>query len=263
MEAAPLLRAGVKLAADIKILRCEIADLRETIKGEKRRRKRGKAMGLYDKDGSPSQPLFFSPAKVAQARQRAAEEEQAERQAAEEKEVRSALAREKKAREEERKAQRKQAAEEKRIQSAIAREEKARGVEERKAERAARRAEKLEEAAKRKEEAVAKKAAAREAKERAVAAAKTAAKSKKRFFVGDESEAPRKKPCAKPSRRRNKQDTSNSTIGSVHQAIELEDSALSTVIVAQPVACTRNAGRAPVSRPSRSGRNIKLPARFQ
>ena len=94
MEALPLLRVGVKLATDIKILRREIANLRETIKVEKKKRKRGKAMGLYDECGSPSQPLFFSPAKVAQVRQRA---ERQHKEAAEEKKHQAARAREQKA----------------------------------------------------------------------------------------------------------------------------------------------------------------------
>src|SRR5207237_9859192 len=101
-EAAPLLHAGVRLATDNEILRYEIEGLREGIIMEKKKRKRGKAFGLYDEGGSPSQPLFFSPAKVAQARQRAAEMEQAEhqrKQAAEEKKFQAAIAKEQKARE--------------------------------------------------------------------------------------------------------------------------------------------------------------------
>ena len=260
MEAAPLLHAGVRLATDNEILRFEIEGLREGIIMEKKKRQRAKALGLYDEGGSPSQPLFFSPAKVTRARQRAIEMEQAEhqrKQAAEEKKVQLAIAREEKAREaEERKAQRNAARNE-------VREQRAREKAERAVERATKQAKKLEEAAKRREEAIAKKAAAKEAKEKAAAAAKTTVKSKKRSFVGDELEVPRKMPCAKPSRCRSNQDTDNLTIGSVPQAIELEDSALSTRIIAQPVMCMRNARQVLVSRPSRSGRNIKLPARFQ
>ena len=114
----------------------------------------------------------------------------------------------------------------------------------------------LQKEAKEKADAAAK--AARASKK----AAKTAAKSKKRPFVGDESETSRKRPCAKPSRCRNKQGTSNSAIELDSQDIELEHDVISTIILAQPVACTRNAGSAPVSRPLHSGCNAKLPARF-
>ena len=112
IEAASLLYAGIKLATNNEILHYEIEGLREGIIMEKKKRQRGKALGLYDEGGSPSQPLFFSPAKVAQVRQRATEEEQAKRQ-------------------------RKQAAEEKKHQAAITREQKALEKAERAAERAA------------------------------------------------------------------------------------------------------------------------------
>src|SRR5437773_1871953 len=72
-------------------------------------------------------------------------------------------------------------------------------------------------------------------------ATKTSAKSKKRSLVGEESEAPRKRPCAKPSRCCNKQEISNSAIRSDSQTIGLKDNALSTVILAQPVARMRKA----------------------
>jgi hypothetical protein len=50
-------------------------------------------------------------------------------------------------------------------------------------------------------------------------AAKTTVKSKKRSFVGDESEVLQQRLCAKPSRRRNKQDINNSKIVSNSQTI--------------------------------------------
>ena len=133
----------------------------------------------------------------------------------------------------------------------------------------------VEEEVKRKKEAAAKKAqrvAVKEVKEKAAAAAKiatkfsaakTAAKSKKRSLVGEESGAPRKRPCAKPLRRRNQQEISNSTTKSDSQDINPKNKAASSIISARPVVRTRNAGWKPVSRPLLSGRNIKLPARFQ
>jgi hypothetical protein len=46
---------------------------------EKKKRKRGKAMNLYDPKENKGQALFFSPTKIARVRQRVADEEQAER----------------------------------------------------------------------------------------------------------------------------------------------------------------------------------------
>jgi hypothetical protein len=79
-ETARLLRAGEKLAAELEIAQHEIQGLRKAIIHEKKKRKRGKAMNLYDPDENEGQALFFNPAKVARVRQRNADAEQAERQ---------------------------------------------------------------------------------------------------------------------------------------------------------------------------------------
>jgi hypothetical protein len=251
-----LLHAGVKAMARHDIANHENKGLRQAISMEKKKRQRGKAMGLIFEGGSPNQPLFFSPAKVARVRQRHAEQEDAERQ-------------------------RKQAMEDKKIQSQIAREEKVRKAQERKAERTAariaakeqREREKVERAAERYARRVARLAEAKERQEMAAAkkAERAAAKetrekasnSRKRPLVEDQSEVRRKRPCAKPAGRRSKQDINNSASESVIQAIGLEGSTTSTVMNAQPVANRTNTGGGAVSRSLRSGRAIKLPARFK
>jgi hypothetical protein len=74
-----LVKASEKLAISNEILAHENRDLRSTLISEKRRRKKGKAMGLLDPD-QPGQAQFFSPTKVGLARQRAAEIEQQKEQ---------------------------------------------------------------------------------------------------------------------------------------------------------------------------------------
>ena len=74
------MRAGEKLAVENKILRMENEGLRGAIFEEKRKRKRGKALDFYEEGEQAAQALFFSPAKVARARERATALEEAERQ---------------------------------------------------------------------------------------------------------------------------------------------------------------------------------------
>jgi hypothetical protein len=56
-----------KFTTENEILRYENNGLRNTIKDEKKRRKRGKPLGLIDEDDTHEQALFFSPAKVERA----------------------------------------------------------------------------------------------------------------------------------------------------------------------------------------------------
>lgn len=79
-EAAVLLRAGKKLATDNKLLRLENDGLRKAVIGQKKKRKRGKAMNFYDEGEKEGQALFFGPAKVARVRARNAAIEEAEQQ---------------------------------------------------------------------------------------------------------------------------------------------------------------------------------------
>jgi hypothetical protein len=97
-KAAILVRAGEKLASENKILRQENEGLRGAIFEEKRKRKRGKTLDFY-KGEQTGEALFFCPAKVARARERAAALEEAELQrqrTAADKKLQQAIAREKK-----------------------------------------------------------------------------------------------------------------------------------------------------------------------
>jgi hypothetical protein len=71
-KAAILVRAGEKLTSENKILRIKNEDLRDAIFEEKRKRKRDKTLDFHKEGEQASQTLFFSPAKVTRARERAA-----------------------------------------------------------------------------------------------------------------------------------------------------------------------------------------------
>jgi hypothetical protein len=60
---AHLFRAGEKLVTELNITRHKNKGLRDVIIHEKKKRKRGKAMHLYDPGENEGQALFFSPAK--------------------------------------------------------------------------------------------------------------------------------------------------------------------------------------------------------
>jgi hypothetical protein len=77
-KAAILVRAGEKLASENKILRIKNEDLRDAIFEKKRKRKRGKALNFHEKGEQAGQALFFSPAKITRARERAAALKEAE-----------------------------------------------------------------------------------------------------------------------------------------------------------------------------------------
>ena len=62
-----IIRGIKKLAVEKNILEHHNRGLMEALIGEKKRRKRGKPMGLMD-DVEPGQPMFFSPAKIAAIR---------------------------------------------------------------------------------------------------------------------------------------------------------------------------------------------------
>ena len=77
-KAAILVRAGEKLVSENKILRIENEGLRGAIFEEKRKKKRGKILNFYEKGEQTGEALFFSPAKVTRARERAAALKEAE-----------------------------------------------------------------------------------------------------------------------------------------------------------------------------------------
>jgi hypothetical protein len=122
-KAAILVRAGEKLAAENKILRIKNESLRDTIFEEKRKRKRGKPLNFYKESEQESQALFFNPAKIARARERAAALKKAEfqqKRITADKKLQQTIAREEKAREAAEKKTRKE------IERTAAREEAAR-----------------------------------------------------------------------------------------------------------------------------------------
>jgi hypothetical protein len=254
--ASPLLHVGEKLVAENEILRHEIQGLRKAIKEEKKKRKRGKTMGLLEKGENPSQPLFFSPSRVGRARQRAADEAEAERQ-------------------------RKQAIQDRKLQIARARAERALEKEERKAARVAAREAAEAERARKKAEQAARKAAHQASKlaeatkrhqdvatetEQSIVIKETegnAGKSKKRRLVEEEPIAPRKVPCAKLPAHRNMQNASSSRIILGSPEPEPYTKVVSKLDTSRSTSVQQGAGGTLVSQRSRSGRSIKLPTRFQ
>ncbi|KAN0076019.1 hypothetical protein V8E54_007289, partial [Elaphomyces granulatus] len=95
-----LIRAAEKLSIDNEILRHENQGLRETLIDEKKRRKRGKAMGLSDND-RPGEAQFYSPTKVALVRAKAAEieaQKEADRLRVQEEKAQKQIEKEEKAR---------------------------------------------------------------------------------------------------------------------------------------------------------------------
>lgn len=98
-DMALIIRGSQKIAIRAEILEHENKGLRKALIEEKRRRKKGKKMGLFDND-EPGQAQFFSPTKIATVRERAQEIEeqnQREKALAEENKRQRALAREQKA----------------------------------------------------------------------------------------------------------------------------------------------------------------------
>ena len=94
-----LVRATEKLVIEKEILEHENQGLRAAFIGEKKRRKRGKAMELFPKD-EPGQAMFFSPNKIAEVRRRQEESEsqkEVDRLAKEEEKQRKVVEREEKA----------------------------------------------------------------------------------------------------------------------------------------------------------------------
>jgi hypothetical protein len=70
-----LLRAGEKLATELKIVRYKNKRLRDAIIHKKKKRKRGKAIHLYNPGEHKGQILFFNLIKIARVRQRVADAE--------------------------------------------------------------------------------------------------------------------------------------------------------------------------------------------
>jgi hypothetical protein len=250
-----LLRAGEKLATKLEIVQHENQGLRKAVLHEKKKRKRGRAMNLYDPTENEGQALFFSPAKVARVRQRVADEEQAQlqrKQSASDKKLQAAIKRDEKAREaQERKIARDYARQ-------IAREQLAQEKAERRALREAQRVQKTEEAAKRKQDAAKAKAQRIQAKE----TIRKSPISKKRSLDDDELEEYRKRPRIQVFRSRSTANSHNLINPSDTIVLQLANNALSIADSVQPSNYIQDAKRRPISLPLRSGRNSRLPARF-
>jgi len=86
LELDLIIRASEKLAIRAEILEHENIGLRTALVGEKKRRKKGKPMGLFMRD-EPGQAMFFSPAKIATVRAHQEELEAQKEQEKLEKEV--------------------------------------------------------------------------------------------------------------------------------------------------------------------------------
>lgn len=130
MEA--IIRACGKLAIQNEILQHENTGLRAALIEEKKKRKRGKGMGLFEKE-RPGEAQFFSPAKVAAVRQRAEEiqiESQLRKSLAEERRIQMAREKVEKAKA---KAEKARESEAKKQAKLVEREHLARRREERKA----------------------------------------------------------------------------------------------------------------------------------
>jgi hypothetical protein len=101
-EAAILIRNDKKFAAENKIFRKEIENLRKIIFKEKYKRKRKKILYFYEKDEMENQILFFNSAKIARARERTAAVKETESQqkcTAADRKMQQIIAREEKTRE--------------------------------------------------------------------------------------------------------------------------------------------------------------------
>jgi hypothetical protein len=78
-DAVILLHAGEKLAADLDIAQHEFIGLQKAVLQEKKKRKRGKAMHLYNEGDAEGQGRFFSPTKIGRIRERITAAEDAQR----------------------------------------------------------------------------------------------------------------------------------------------------------------------------------------
>ena len=255
-DALILLHAGEKFAADRDILQHENFGLRKAIIHEKKKRKRGKAMHLYDAGETAGQGRFFSPTKIARARQRIADaqaEDAQRKQVAEDVRTQKAIERSEKRREiDERKEQRQ-------IARQIAREELAREKTERQALRKAQLTEKALEKQKRMENAAAKQAQRIAAKEKQVKQPTT----RKRVNEDSEHERPPKR-----ARQTSPRSRTAAITHSLPGGIESPSSNPLLRLVARSeehssVNTNKSNNDEPVPQIGRSGRAVRLPTRFR
>jgi hypothetical protein len=251
-----LLHVSEKLTAELEIAQYRIQGLEKTIIHKKKKRKRGKAMNLYDPGEKEGEALFFSPARIGRVRARNADDKQAEeqrKQIVSDKKRQRAIARDEKARE----------AEEKRIARDFARqtarEELAREKAERQAIRQTKKAQKETEATKRKQDAAKVKAQRIQVKE----AANKSVKGKKRSLNVDVSERVKKRPRLQTSRSHFATNLKDSKGLGDTTGEQLLDTTLSVLDTPPSLNHMRNARSGRISLPLRSGRSSRLPARFR
>jgi hypothetical protein len=256
-KAAILVRAGEKLASENKILRIENEGLRGAIFEEKRKRKRGKALDFHEKGEQAGQALFFSPAKVTRARERAAALEEAELQrqrTAADKKLQQAIAREEKAREAIEKKARKE------VERTAAREELAREKAARQAEKKVKKVQKAREEELRKIEIEKKRIDRMQAKKSSSQKAKV---GEKRSIDDDKVDRPRKRVRFVRSHLRNQPLTIKSTLQLDSTVIEHSNNTNGDTITATDELQLQDATRWSNSLPLRSGRHTRPPARFR
>ena len=255
-DAAVLLHAGEKFAADRDIIRHQVAGLRKAVLHEKQRRKRGKAMNLYDDDENGAQGRFFSPAKVARARERIAIAEETQHQhqlTVRDKKLQMAISKAEKAHEiEERKQQRQIAREAAREQLAIEKAERQAVREAQRVEKAAATARRIRDVAERRAQRI----QTREAKLAAV-------QLKKRSLEEDKVDRPQKKVRTTASHVRSAASSRAPTI--VHDTTVGQDlsRSISWSELARSEQGAPELSEDPISVSQRSGRAVRLPTRFR
>lgn len=255
-QARPMLHAFEAVRAQKDILNHENQGLRHTLIREKKKRRRGKPLVLYDEDEVEAQGLFFSPAKVARAqeRMRLAEEEQAQQQRTKsDRKLQKAIERQEKANK----------AIEKRIERQNERErvrEQARlEKEERRYEKEAAKILRASEAAKRKRDIESRRAERMRLKE----SKEQLLKSKKRTLQDEESIEPRKRRRITAPRSLSAGDSLNPL--RALEAIVYSDSLTKRSAPTASLCDTSTMNQSPVriTQSGRSGRAIKLPTRFR
>ena len=213
-------------------------------------------MHLYDEGETEGQARFFSPTKVARARERTAAAEEAQLQhqrLVRDKKLQTTITRAEKARDtDERKQQRQLLRQAAREQIAI---EKA----ERQAVREARRAEKATEAAKRKRQAEERRTERVRAKEAKVAAVQ----SKKRSLEEDVVEQPRKRVRTNASRVRSAATSHVSSIELDTRTVQDSARTISRTDLNRSGYNTPDLSEGLILTSQRSGRAVRLPTRFR
>ena len=255
-DAAVLLRAGEKFATSHDLVRHENIGLRKAILYKKQRRKRGKAMNLYDDDEKEGQGRFFSPAKVARARERTAAAADAQLQhqlAVRDKKLQMATLRAEKAREtEERKQQRQIARQIAREQLAIEKAERLAVREAQRVRKAAATTRRIQDVAERRTQRV-----------RAKEAKLSTARLKKRSLEEDEENRPRKRVRIDASRIRSAAPSRASSIVYDTRTIQSLTAKISSSTRTESAVRTADQLEDPILISQRSRRALRLPTRFR